>query len=300
MPKVGGPGQTAQTGHCKPQDTTPPPKPEIATSMAFDRAKPGSSVRTGQSGGGRSDGARDPAYIELNNVEIGTKLEFINLSANPGAEFDKKSTISLEVTGRDPKTRTAAVFIPQKDMEKLGLKPGDMYALRAVDNAGNASEPVTGELEPNRWANGRVVEDGNWAGRGRDLQALDGENERKSVIAKAVNDSRPPMTLEANISINTKGNGAKEMILDRAIEPGANVSVLNSRTGATVGGQVGTDGKLTVPLKGVEDGDPLVVSVTDNNGVQGQDLEVVYSKACKDGKAPKLKGGLSTRLPGVI
>jgi hypothetical protein len=300
MPKVTN--QTAQQvqDHCGPNDQTAPPTPGIVSSMAFDKAKDGSTVRTDQSGGGMSAGRRDPAYIELSNVEIGTHIELINLSANPEAEFDDKNTIKLELTGRDVKARTGAVYLKQSQMEKLGLKPGDMYQLRAVDGAGNASAPVSAELQGNEWANGRVIEDGNWAGRGRQINALDGEGARKAVIAKAVNDARPPMVLEDNVAIETKGNGQKAMVFDKAIEPQAQVRVQNSRTGQSFAGTVNNDGQLTVALKGVEEGDPLLVSVTDNNGNAGKDLEIVYSKKCKDGKAPKLQGGLSTRLPGVI
>jgi hypothetical protein len=299
MPKVGTP---TQVDNCGPKDRTTPPKPGIVRSMAFDRAKAGSRMGNTGSPGGRSAGTRDPVYIELNNVEIGTKIQLINLSANPAGKFDKKNTIDLELTGRDPKARTGAIFLNSKQMNELGLKPGDMFQLRAVDNAGNASEPVSGELQANEWATRgqAVIEDGDWAGPGAALNALDGEGERKSLIAKAVNDTRPPMTLDKNISISTKGNGAKEMVFDKAIEPGAVVTAQNSRTGQQVRGTVDADGQLKLALKGAEDGDPILVSVTDNNGVQGQDLEIVYSKSCKDGKAPTLKGGLSTRLPGVI
>lgn len=299
MPKVSGP---KQADVCGPKDNVPPPKPGIVRSMAFDKAADGARMRRVSSAGARSAGTRDPVYIELNNVELGTKIQMVNLSANPEGKFDKDSTIELELTGRDPKARTAAVYLNNSQMEKIGLKPGDMFQLRQVDNAGNASESVSGELQPNEWAarGQQVFENNSWAGAGAAVNALDGEGERKQIIAKAVNDGRPPMTLEKNISIETKGNGHKTIILDRAIEPGARVTVQNSRTGQSIAGTVPEDGRLEIGLKGAEDGDPLVVSVADNNGVQGQDLEVVYSSKCKDGKAPQLKGGLSTRLKGVL
>jgi hypothetical protein len=300
MPKVTN--QTAQQvqNHCGPDDKTAPPTPGIVRSMAFDKAKDGSTVHTRDRSGGRAPGTRDPAYIELNNVEIGTHIELINLSANPGAEFDDKDTIKLELTGRDPKSRTASIYLKQTQLDKLGLKPGDMYQLRAVDNAGNTSAPVSAELQGNEWANGRVLENNTWQGQGAQINALDGESQRKSIVAKAVNDTRPPMVLEDGVSILTKGNGQKSMVFDKAIEPGATLRVLNSRTGQAFAGTIPANQQLEIALKGVEDGDPLLVSVTDNNGVAGKDLEIVYSKACKDGKAPKLQGGMSTRFPGVI
>lgn len=299
MTKIQGPSQTANT--CAPKDTTAPAKPEIVTSMAFDRAKEGSSIGHRGGNSGFSAGTRDPVYIELGNVELGTQIEIINLSANPHAAFDKESTIKLELTGRDPAQRRGSVYLNNDQMTKLGLKPGDMYALRAVDRAGNASEPVTGELRPNEWANGDVIEDGNWAMvRGMQLSALDGEGERKMLVAKAVNDARPPMVDDKHVSIETKENGHTSMIFDRAIEPGANVTVLNTRDGKSYNGRVDENGKLTIPLKGLADGDPLLVSVRDNNNVEGKAIEVVYSSKCKDGKAPSLKGGLGARLGGVI
>lgn len=300
MPKIQGPSQTA--GVCGPRDATPPAKPQIITTMAFDRAKEGASLgNRGTPSSGFSAGTRDPVYIELGNVELGSHIELINLSANPHASFDKESTIKLELTGRDPASRRGSVYLNNEQMEKLGLKPGDMYALRAVDRAGNASEAVTGELQPNEWARQDVIEDGRWVGvRGVQVNALDGEGERKALIAKAVNDARPPMIAEAHVSIKTKDNGHTAMVFDRAIEPGASVTVLNTRDGNTFRGQVEADGSLTIPLKALTDGDPLLVSVRDNNGVDGQAIEIVYSSKCKDGKAPSVKGGLGARLTGVI
>jgi len=67
-----------------------------------------------------------------------------------------------------------------------------------------------------------------------------------------------------------------------------------------VRGTVDGNGQLKLALKGATDGDPLLVTVQDNNGVAGKDIEIVYSKSCDDGKAPTLQGGLSVRLPGVI
>lgn len=301
MTKISGPSQTANT--CAPKDATPPPTPQIVTTMAFDRAKEGSSVgNRGSSGrGGFSAGTRDPVYIELKNVELGSSIEMINLSANPRAEFSKENTIKLELTGRNAQNREGAVYLSQAQMEKLGLKPGDMYQLRAVDAAGNASAPVSGELQPNEWANQDVIEDGAWANvRGRQLSALDGEGQRKAIVAKAVNDARPPMVKADHVSIETKDNGHTAMLFDRAIEPGANVTVLNTRDGQSVSGVVDDKGQLSLALKGLSDGDPLLVSVRDNNNIEGQQLEVVYSSKCKDGKAPSLKGGLGARLGGVI
>lgn len=301
MTTIKGPTQTKMP--CGPADETAPPKPEIVRSMAFDRAKDGSSLGNRNNGGrGVSAGTRDPVYIELKNVEVGTHIELLNLSKNPRGEFNKEDTIKLELTGRNVTNREGAVYLTQKQMDELGLKPGDMYQLRAVDQAGNASEAVSGEIQPNEWANGgEVIEDGRWSGaRGAQLSALDGESQRKTLIAKAVNDSRPPMVKDEFVSIATKDDGQTSMLFDRAIEPGAVVTVQNSRTGKSVNGTVPPDGKLEIALTELSEGDPLVVSVRDNNGIEGKQQDIVYSSKCKDGKAPSLKGGLGARLTGVI
>lgn len=159
---------------------------------------------------------------------------------------------------------------------------------------------MTGELQPNEWARRDVLEDGFWTTRGDSVRALDGEGNRKTLIAKAVNDTRPPMILEEQISLAAKDDGQTEMLFNRAIEPGARVTVLNTRDGQSFDGTVGMDGQLALALQGLTDGDPLLVSVRDNNNVEGQAIEIVYSSRCKDGKAPSVKGGLGARLPGVI
>jgi hypothetical protein len=300
MPSVTGTQSTPAT--CL-RDKTPPPAPQISQSIAFDKAASNATVDWG-SDGGPSAGRRDPAYIELTNVEIGTTFEVINLSANPHADFDKKNTVSLKPTGRDVANRTASVYLKQSQMEKLGLKPGDMYLLRAVDANGNASAPVLGELEPNDWGNMRVVE--NIRGRtsfsrGTRLNALDGEGARKDVIAKAVNDARPPVILEEHVSLARSTGKKIKVQFDAAVEPGARVQVQNQRTGETrtVTVPMTTDRQLEVPLT-AEDGDPLVLHVWDNENNQGKSLDLVYSSKCKDGKAKRLAGGLAARLPGVI
>lgn len=299
MPKIHGPRPTVP---CGPQDVTPPATPKILRSMAFDRAAADASISTRSSNAsGRSSGTRDPLYIELGNVELGTRIELINLSANPAANFDKNNTITLELTGRDVTNRVGAVYVTQEQMEKLGLQPGDMYMLRAVDRAGNASEAVQGELQPNEWTTGEVIEGGRLTGiRGRSLSALDGEGVRKNLVAKAVNDTRPPLLLEDRVTLETNSDNIVQMVFDRALEPNATVRVVNTRDGTTFTGTVDAEGQLKVALKGVVDGDPLVLSVTDNNGVRGQNVEIVYSSRCPGGKAPNVKGGLGVRLTGVI
>ncbi|MBI5493859.1 MAG: hypothetical protein HY904_02465 [Deltaproteobacteria bacterium] len=356
--------------------------------MAYDKAAAGASVRTDNATPGVSAGRRDPLYLELGNVEMGTRLEVVNLSKDPGASFGRDK-LTLDFTGRDVGNRQAAVYLTTEQMEQMGIKPGDVLGLRAVDQAGNASGVINVEVQANEWANGHVVENGNWSNqRGASVSMLDGEGTRKNVIAKAVNDARPPLLTESRIRVaawsdadratagvlynnydklaaalgktgeppltrdtlkqlaqNTTlpqdvrdaasalvsnkllfanaeiaaGVGSQDGILGRvdlkalvdnpftlvapgALEPGAMVRVQNQRTGETfeVRRDLNSGSTLAVGLKNLQNGDPLVVTPIDNNGVQGQQVEVVFSNANKKGVAPKLKGGLSVRLPGAI
>jgi hypothetical protein len=385
---------------CKSGDLEPAPTPQIALSWAFDRAAEGAIFVANSAPSTRPAPApRDPVYIELRNVELGTTFQLINLSKNPAANFDnKEDVVKIAPTGRDVPARTASIYLTADQMTEMGIQPGDVYQLRAVDHSGNPSLPVTGEFEPDDWVAGRVTEmNGATAvnSRGGQLNALDGEAVRKNLIVKAVNDTRPPQVIEEKLILVTDdrfdendkalvapiianwnriatahiGAGAnatqiqnltlkiedfkalsthadladpiKEALAELAdnpeffnlidetkrkdgiiglgdfqmvasfqrnvslsafgaIEPRSTVQVQNQRTGQTVNATVGDDRQLNLALGDIRDGDPLILIPTDNEGVRGQNIELVYSSKCKDGKAPKLQGGLGARLPGVI
>lgn len=301
MPNVNSaPVQSTCNSTCA-SDKTPPPRPTINQSIAFDKAKDDATVFGGRTNT-RSAGRRDPAYIELGNVEVGTTFEIINLSANPNAEFKGKDVLRMAPTGRDTGSRTASIYMKQSQMEKMGIKPGDMYAIRAVDAHGNASEHAVGEFEPNDWASMRVQE--TTRGRstivdGNRFSMLDGEAQRKNVIAKSVNDARAPLILDKNITLARSNAGAIKVQFDKAIEPRSRVRVTNQRTGEVKELTMPDNREAELKLK-AQSGDPLVVDVWDNENNQGRSVDLVYSPKCKDGKAPKLTGGLSARLPGVI
>lgn len=185
-------------------DNTAPPQPQVIRSIAFERASEDATLLRNVGGNNRPAG-RDPAYFELGNVEVGTKIQFINMSAKPDADWEtKRDVLELTMTGRDVNNRQASFYLTNDQMDELGLKPGDMLQMRAVDQSGNASAAVTTELEPNDWAthtvrdreNDRMVDS-----RGTQLSALDGEGERQNLILKTVNDNRPPTVVEKRLSL---------------------------------------------------------------------------------------------------
>jgi hypothetical protein len=198
--------QPTQTVTLPPKDTTLPPVPRIEVSMAFDHSSARARLVSDTPQGPRA-GAIDPVYIELSNVEGGNTYELVNLSRNPAASFDGGDIVELTPTGRDLAGRRASIYLTADQMTKLDLKAGDLYLLRAKDAAGNVSSQVRGELEPDDWATRQVqdVENGSWVTRrGNQFSMLDGENERKNIIARVVNDGRPPVVLEKNLTIETR------------------------------------------------------------------------------------------------
>jgi hypothetical protein len=210
---VQGPATTT----CTPRDVTLPPVPRIETSIAFDHTSARArfvSVNP-PTNGGRA--VPDPVYIELSNVEGGTTFELCNLSRNPEASFkDATCVVELSPTGRDLVNRRASIYLTADQMQKLDLQPGDIYLLRAKDKDGNVSSHVRGELEPDDWATRQVedVEDNRWvARRGNQFAMLDGEAERKNIIARMVNDGRAPVVLEKNLRIETRAFCADEVKL---------------------------------------------------------------------------------------
>lgn len=206
------------------KDESPPPTPQVTRSIAFERAADGAAFWANNTNPTRSTTYnRDPVYLEMNNVEVGTKLEFVNLSKNPEGKFTD-SAVSLELTGRDVRNRQGAVYLNAEQMAALDLQPGDMLSLRAVDEKGNASAPTAVEIQPNEWRQGVVREDqrtSNGDTPGAQFSMLDGEGVRKNVTAKIVNDSRPPMMLDKNIRFVTWTPELKTLAADLNKEWGA-------------------------------------------------------------------------------
>lgn len=193
---------TGSTTPARARDVSPPPTPEVRVSIAFERAAKDATFQVNSPPARPSTNVpvRDPVYVELHNVEVGTTIQVLNLSENPGADWsDPKAIIELPISGRDVANRQVSAYLTAEQMEKLQLKPGHMLQLRAVDtaNPANVSGVVTTELQANEWQNGRVQERVNdaWVQTpGAQFQMLDGESRRVGVTAKSVFDTAEPKT----------------------------------------------------------------------------------------------------------
>jgi len=149
-------------------------------------------------------------------VEMGTTIQLLNLSKNPSADWDQEG-VDLPLTGRDVNDRRAAVYLTHEQMEAMDLEPGDMIQVRAKDESGNVSGAVTVELQGNEWAGNLIQEkgDNNAAvfSRGAQISVLDGEAVRKTMIAKAVNDKRPPLVDESKVSFGFSSRSLKDVVV---------------------------------------------------------------------------------------
>jgi hypothetical protein len=291
-------------GECE-KDTTPPPTPSIQMAVAFDRAsKRATLVPLPPAPPSITRRAFDPVYIELADVEPGTHFELLNLSKHPNGTFAKHG-ISLEPTGRDVPNRAAAIYLNDAQLKKLDIKPGDAFAIRAVDEAGNASvESARGFLDHNSWAGGRMIQDTvdrkSFTAPGNQLSCLDGEAVRKNLMARTVEDGRLPVVLEDRVTLKAGVSGAATFLANQAMEPGASITIVNLRTSGEFYGNVDANtGAMSVELSDMKAGDPLVLRPVDRNGIAGKEIRLTYAPKCKGGKS-KPRAAFETRLPGVI
>lgn len=198
-------------------DITPPPAPEVIEARAFVRTSP--AARVVQSGSAilhRADAAS--MYLELGNVELGTRVQLLNLSARPDARWDDgQDLIELDVTGRDPRQRRAALYVDEATCHALDLRAGDVLLLRAADRAGNTSADVTVQVVPASWARHtlRDRQGQRWVDmRGDTLEALDGESQRRRLAVGAVVDGRAPTLLAKHLRLEPSCRFSDE---DRAL-----------------------------------------------------------------------------------
>ncbi len=295
-----------QVPGCKVDDNTKPPRPTINFAIASAGIAPKGAKFYPNSPPNPPRPARDPAYIELANWEPGTKFQILNVSANPKASWSNPDDIiTLEPTGRNVDARTAAVWVPHADMEKLDLDSGNALRLRVIDPDGNFSDAQPTRLQGSGYGQvGRIQENPkkNTLVAGSMMPVLDGEGTIKNLMLKHAADTTPPVIkyFQAELTLDTDAKGNVTLKSAGCLEDAARVEVMNGRTGANKHANVDGNQNLAVPLSAdVKDGDTLYVTVRDNaNNAAGQ-FEVRYSKSCKGGRGSTL-GILAARLPGAI
>lgn len=287
---------------CNINDITAPPVPRVRVALATAGLGDVGRFRENRPAAAPAY-PRDPAYIEIGDWEPGTRLQLINKSADPTVTFDRAAdVITLEPTGRDIDGRIAAFWIPDPDMQKMKLGAGHSIVLRAIDDKGNVSEPVTTRLQGAGYGTaGQTVHENSWVPASR-IRLLDGENTRKDFVLRHIADNTPPEIehFKKEVKLLAGADGSVKLQSAGTLEADATVQLMNGRTGKIFDGRVSADQKLEIALgKDVKDGDSLFATIADTNGVRAEKVELRYSSDCKDGKGSTL-GILSVRLKGAI
>jgi hypothetical protein len=205
---IGGVSKTGAVTGVK-DDKTPPPTPQVQVSIAFERGARDATFQLNSPPPTRTFTSPriDPAYIQFGNVEAGTRIQMLNLSAKPDASWDNpEDVVELPLTGGDVQNRQAAAYLPHEAMEKLNISAGHMLQFRAIDEQNNVSQVATAEVAPNNWANGRVREkqgDAFVETQGAQISVLDGGPDGKFVpiLAKTVVDTSAPIAVKDRFAI---------------------------------------------------------------------------------------------------
>jgi len=204
----------------KPADTTPPARPTLDGAYwgAFSYAK------------------ADPVWIELQGIEAlaGTRLEVLNYSANPRASW---KTDRIQLPGSPEKATGPSgkygLKLTVPAAEALGMKAWDVLAIRQVDAAGNASEPVLAKINSK-------VESGMTLARPSSMGAIDdldpttpaqivalGQRPGNSLVTFAAASDGRNLLVSADDICVTRGEGTAKIGANEAIEPFAKLKITN-------------------------------------------------------------------------
>jgi len=241
-------------------DTTPPPKLDVAFAAYGD-------IRLGSTN-------VDPLVLTFHNVEPGTKLQYINLSENPAATWDSDAKTFPGDTSSCG--REYSLVFDNKEADKLGIKPGDVFQVRQVDAAGNASPGtliyLLNEGKGYRYDNRRLAQHIDTFG-----ESLPAGIAGRTVFSLTTDkDSRPPVVVSKQLSITPVDSKSGQLVVDRGIEPGATVYIVNQRTGKEFSELVNDEGKLSLEFD-ANPGDPLCIYVIDHNSQKTDLGSVVYA-----------------------
>lgn len=209
---------------CKSEDTTPAPTPQLRRAIAFDIAKDGSTVVPNPPPPSNPPiPRRDPVLIELGNIELNAKLQFISLSDDPAATFDSGKVYELPITGYDENNRIATITLNADMMKEKGIDPGERLVLRQLDSNGNASDGIFVHLDPRGWANQQINQPDGHGGqqtvRGAQIQyqvglhGVEGANQlgadpakiaqTRTLLGVEVRDTSAPRIVEKNVKVLT-------------------------------------------------------------------------------------------------
>lgn len=217
---------------------------------------------------GSSSNRRDPLVLQLSDVEAGCKLQVLNKSVAPNAQWDKAAQDLPGSTLKHLPNGQYNLVLTNELTEKLNIKPGDVFELRQVDASGNASAPTVVALKQ---VNGRRVN----VGFDGVTDTFDGSKPVGPHTVVEYADGRPAGAApEAMRFIPTANGDGFVFSGQNAAEPFSkiyvNELVNGNYTGKSYEVPVGNDGSFqkTLPLL---DGQQVNVTIYDHN-VNGSEL----------------------------
>lgn len=99
---------------------------------------------------GRAAAQLDPVELRLDNVAPDCILQIVNLSVHPAPDWARHARAIPRSRLCAAPDGTFTLRFGQADAERLSVLPGDVFEIRQIDAAGNASEPT--EIVPSRCA----------------------------------------------------------------------------------------------------------------------------------------------------
>jgi hypothetical protein len=216
----------------------------------------------------------DPLFLLLQNVEPGCKLQVLNLSRNPEADWDNAADVSTLPgdTWKQLEDGRYGLILGNDAAQKTGIRPGDYFEIRQLANNGKASNPIPVALDQKSAVSVNLYAAGTLEQIGVQLT-----NTTFGVAPYA--DASPPLVLDKNLQIEASEPGKAFLRGRRAIEPRATVFVRNEVSHEVFQTTVKDDRTFELPFK-ADVGHPLHVWVTDPNG-QTTDLGMTpYAPSC--------------------
>jgi hypothetical protein len=209
---------------------------------------------------------QDLFWVEASGVLPGAKLEVLNLSERPNADWSRDVRVLPGDThkrlpaGRDGRSEDGyGLLLTRAEAHKLGILAGDQLLLRQRDGHGNTSAAVLLDMM-------------QMGGEGlRDLRGFDriGAETPPSrpqdglALAMAIGDERSGVVVPGRITSRMEGNEAV-VTLDRALEPGSQVFVNNLTHPAKARGFVKLESTVELRVK-AQAGDRIAVYYADAN-----------------------------------
>lgn len=201
----------------------------------------------------------DPLIVKFTNYEPGAKIQFVDLSQNPAADFSCDEDVKSFPGGTDirrMKDGSLIIVLNNELADELDIKPGASLQFRQVNTAGEPSRPS--EIVKLRQTATRSSFDISDTSDFQDFNT--GLTPGRYLITDR-KDQDGPVVRTDRLQISPGDTDQWFLTGCKAVEPDAKITVENLTTGGVYAGTE-RDGEVKVDLK-AHPGDVLGIKVTD-------------------------------------